>query len=301
VSQAKHHINVLELWAIFLALRRWVPLFRGKVISVRCDNFTVVTYLNKEGGTRSPSLCKETVELRRWCREREILLQASHIPGVENTLADALSREGTQSHAPTKVRGSSVEWHLLPSVCRSIFQRLDRPHVDLFASAVNHQLPAYYSWSRDPKALGRDALSADWSGIIAYAFPPIALIPRVLEKVSQSRNCLVLLVAPMWPGRVWFPRLLDLLVAEPVRLPMRGDLVRGPPTAPFVPERTIRALSLTVWRISADLTSRRVFLNGLPRSLHRQGESPLESLTILDSAVFMHGVPVERSIRFQRL
>jgi hypothetical protein len=127
---------------------------------------TVVTYINKEGGTRSSSLCKETVKLLKWCRERDILLQASHVPGVENVLADALSREGTQSQAPQKVRGSSVEWQLLPAVCRSIFQRLDRPHVDLFASAENHQLPAYYSWSQDPRALGRDALDADWSGII---------------------------------------------------------------------------------------------------------------------------------------
>ena len=300
-AQSRHHINVLELWAIFLALRRWVPWVKGKTVLVRCDNMTVVTYINKEGGTRSPSLCRETLKLLKWCKDWDIKLMACHVPGVDNVLADALSRRGTQIKAPLKVRGSSVEWQLHRSVCHSIFQRLDRPHVDLFASARNHQLPAYYSWSPDPQALGQDAMMADWSGLLAYTFPPIAMIPRVLEKVAQSQNCMVMLVAPLWPRQLWFPRLLELLVEEPVRLPLRGDLVSGPPANPVVPERTIRSLSLTVWRISADSTLRRDFLNRLPRSLLRQGGCPLENLTILDSTVTMHGAPIERSIHFQQL
>ena len=56
-AQSRRHINVLELWVIFLALRRWVPWVKGKTVLVRCDNMTVVTYINKEWGTRSPSLC----------------------------------------------------------------------------------------------------------------------------------------------------------------------------------------------------------------------------------------------------
>ena len=108
------------------------------------------------------------------------------------------------------------------------------------------------------------------SGLLAYAFLPIAMIPRVLEKVAQSRNCLVLLVAPLWPRQLWFPRLLELLVEELLRLPLRRDLVSGPPANPVVLEHTIRFLSLTVWHISTDCTFRRDFLNRLPRSLLRQ-------------------------------
>ena len=176
-AQSRRHINVLDLWAIFLALHLWVPWLKGKTVLVRCDNLTVVTYINKEGGTRSPSLCRETLKLLKWCKDWDITLVACHVPGVDNVLADALSRRGTQIKAPLKVRGSSVEWQLHRSVCRSIFQRLDRPYMDLFASARNHQLPAYYSWSPDPQALGQDAMMADWSGLLAYAFPPIAMIP----------------------------------------------------------------------------------------------------------------------------
>ena len=45
----------------------------------------------------------------------------------------------------------------------------------------------------------------------AYAFPPIAIITRVLLKLRASHNCDLTLIAPFWPQREWFPALLDLL------------------------------------------------------------------------------------------
>ncbi len=44
-------------------------------------------------------------------------------------------------------------------------------------------------------------------GFICTHFPPIALLPGVLERVRRDRVPL-LLIAPRWPGRVWFPNLL---------------------------------------------------------------------------------------------
>lgn len=49
--------------------------------------------INKEGGTGCPSFSWETLKRLRWCGERDIRLVASHVPGVDNVLADALSRE----------------------------------------------------------------------------------------------------------------------------------------------------------------------------------------------------------------
>ena len=214
--QSKLHINILELRAVFLSLRRLLHLVRGETVLVRTDNMAVATYLNKQGGTRSPSLCKELIRLLQWCETKEISLIGEHLPGEDNQIADALSRGGVQSSTSKRIRGSSVEWRLRPQVCQAIFHRIDRPHIDLFASKHNHQLPTYYSWDADPLSLGRDALTQDWSGTLAYAFPPIALIPRVLLKLSRTVNCRILLVAPHWPRQMWFSRLLDLLVAEPV-------------------------------------------------------------------------------------
>ena len=219
-AQARYHSNVLELWAVHLALRQLRPLVRGKKVAVRSDNMTVVCYVNKQGGTRSVLLCKEVTKLLRWCRRWDISIVASHVPGMDNTLADALSRRLRPPPSDRPVRGSSVEWRLDPGVCARIFARLDRPHIDLFAAQNNHQLPLYYARGTDERSAGADALSQDWQGIIGYAFPPIAIIPRVLAKVAQTDNCLILLIAPWWPRQPWFVLLLDLLVSEPVRLPV---------------------------------------------------------------------------------
>ncbi len=299
--QARFHINLLELWAVFLALRFLGPRVRGLPITVRCDNMTVVTYLNKEGGTRSPLLCKETIKLLLWCHKRGISLHAEHLPGVDNTIADALSRLGSQSGGAPRLRGASVEWHLNPVICQWLFNRTIRPHVDLFASSRDHQLPTYFSWEIDPMAAARDAMAQDWSNSVAFAFPPLAMIPRVLEKLAQSRKCLVLLLAPLWPRQVWFPRLLDLLVAAPVALPERRDLLSIPRSRTRVPPRTIRTLHLTAWLLSAEPSRRRDFLKKLPVSQQRQGEVRPDELMIPDYSDSLNGVPTVKLIHIQQL
>ena len=225
-----------------------------------------------------------------WCQERSITLTGEFLPGAENELADALSRGGPQSAPERRLRGSSVEWFLHPEVCHSIFTRLDRPHIDLFASRLNRQLPNYFSWGAEAESMGRNALTQEWSGLLVYAFPPISLIPRVLLKLSQTTACRMLLVAPSWPRQVWFSRLLGVLVAEPVRLPDRLDLLSISGTSELVPPQTVQALRLTVWTISADRSLRRAFLERLPVSHCRQGDRLLEEYILRDSEGLLSGV-----------
>ncbi len=59
---------------------------------------------------------------------------------------------------------------------------------------------------------------------LTQTFPPIALLPGVLERVRRDRVPL-LLIAPRWPGRVWFPNLLSLLDVLPLELTVRRDLL----------------------------------------------------------------------------
>ena len=51
-----HHINWLELLAVFYALKANVKEMDVNSIVIRSDNTTVVAHLNKMGGTKSPSL-----------------------------------------------------------------------------------------------------------------------------------------------------------------------------------------------------------------------------------------------------
>ena len=61
--------------------------------------------------------------------------------------------------------------------------------IDLFATSLTARLPVYFSPASDPRAAGTDALLQPWDDLQAYAFPPIAIIRRVLLKLRSSKNC----------------------------------------------------------------------------------------------------------------
>ena len=236
--------------AVFNALKCFRPSLVNHSVVIKCDNTSVVSYINREGGTHSANLCLLTWDLLQWCIDSKITLSAIHVPGVTNVIADALSR-GTIR--PT-------EWSLLPSVAALIFTRLDRPHVDLFASDQNNQLPVFCSRLPCHKAWQTDALSIPWTGMFAYAFPPISLISRVITKVEQE-NCRVLLIAPFWPRQPWFMRLVRLLVRLPIMLPRRPDLLFQPGSKFLHPAPD--DLHLTCWMLSRVPSEQQVFRQGL--------------------------------------
>ncbi len=68
----------------------------------------------------------------------------------------------------------------------------------------------------------RMAMVQTWPRLRLYAFPPIALLPGVLERVRRDR-VLLLLIAPRWPSRVWFSDLISLLDGPHLELPIRRD------------------------------------------------------------------------------
>ena len=86
------HINVLELKAAFLAIQSFLKHKSNISIKLRLDNTTAVAYVNNKGGTRSPELVELTLELWKWCLNRGIYIQAVHLPGIQNCLADKESR-----------------------------------------------------------------------------------------------------------------------------------------------------------------------------------------------------------------
>ena len=298
-SLAKHHINLLELWAIHLALRQLRKRLYDQSILVKCDNMSVVTYINKMGGVRSRSLCLQSVNLLLWCSRHRIFIQAAHLPGADNTLADFLSRKGTTIKGPAKIRGSSVEWHLNKIVCRTLFNKVGRPLIDLFANSQNNQLPTYCSWEKDPMAYAQDAMSISWDRTLAFAFPPIALIPRILEKLAKSKDCHLILIAPRWPRQTWFPRLLTMIAGEVTALPPQKDLIQTEGT--LLPRQTLETLNLTAWQLSSDPIQKRDFQRRLPLSLERQGDLQPDVLTIPVSESTSGGVNSARLIRIQPL
>ena len=104
------------------------------------------------------------------------------------------------------------------------------------------------------ESAGTDEMMQSWDGLQVYAFPHFGLLQLVLTKVRQSRGLELTLVAPFWPQHPRFPDLLELLVAVPVFLPRRKDLLRQPHFHRF--HQNLPVLRLTAYRISSDLPVR---------------------------------------------
>ena len=214
-DQSRLHINVLEMKAILLSLTRAIHKVKNSTVLVSTDNTTVVAYIRHQGGTHSTVLTEEVWNILNLCLTHNIQLLVKHIPGRFNTLADRMSRID---------KPISTEWSLNQEIANKIFQIMDFPSIDLFATRLNHRLPLYVSPIPDPKALSIDAISMDWNRIHAYVFPPFHLIQTVINKIRISQ-CKKVLIAPLWPDRPWFPELLGLLVSPPVSLPVMPNLL----------------------------------------------------------------------------
>ena len=131
-------------------------------------------------------LLSSTPWLRRSCVGRSPspfawLRSSSRAPTMSSrtpclALADALSRPHQLPHS---------EWSLNLTVFQSL-RRLWPVQIDLFATSDNHRCSIYFSPFQDPMSAGTDAFLQSWDSLQAYAFPPVAVIPRVLAKLRAS-------------------------------------------------------------------------------------------------------------------
>ena len=126
---------------------------------------------------RSGPLCALLWRMLTWCTQKQVTLKARHIPGWLNVVADKVSRLG---------QTIQTEWSLLPEVFQIICNRWNRPQIDLFATRFKNKLPLFVSPVPDPLATAVDALSLSWEDLDAYAFPPAAILGKVVEKLQVS-------------------------------------------------------------------------------------------------------------------
>ena len=236
-EELKFHINDLEMKAVVLAFQSFAQDLPKGHILVLSDNTSVVSYLNRQGGTHVPELSRMAESLHRQAYALDIFLSAKHVSGEVNVLADLLSR----SHTVVQ-----TEWTITHRELSPIWERFGKPMVDLFATRFNHRLPLFVSPVQDERAYAVDALSLSWKGLNAYAFPPFPLLRRVLEK-AREENPRLILIAPDWPAQTWYPDLLSLAKA---RLPLRvsQDLLVQPRSG--IRHGNVAMLKLTAWLLS---------------------------------------------------
>ena len=80
-----------ELLAVQLGLIQFRSPLQGRTVAVFCDYLTAVTYLRRQGGSRSPLLNTLAQGILRWTESLSIRLAPQFLPGSDTVLADALS------------------------------------------------------------------------------------------------------------------------------------------------------------------------------------------------------------------
>ena len=171
---------------------------------------------SRNGQLNSGSLLKQT---RRNSLSRDVCS-----PVEDHDLVPSLSHNiESQTHS----RVPECDGRLLSrsQVFKQICQMWFTPHVDLFTTHLNHNLPLYVSPVPDPNAWDIDALN-----INCY--------------------CLIIVIAPGWPGMPWFWDLVQLSTEIPLQLPVSTTLFKQ--SHNYVFHSHPQHLNLHTWCLGVD-------------------------------------------------
>ena len=152
------HINLLEMRAVAKALLGF-SFPPGATVQVSLDNSTVVSYINREGGTHFLSLWKDTELIFQLFINLQISIWAVYIPGKINVIANLLSRQNQT--LPT-------EWSLNLEIMKHLFHLWGSPPVNWPPDGTPSFQPSCLGFQ---VSLAGDTLFLSWQNLWAYAFP----------------------------------------------------------------------------------------------------------------------------------
>ena len=91
------HMNFKEALAVVFSAERWASRLCNKKVYIYCDNTSAVAMLNK-GTTRNDVMMRYLRRLFWLSATFNFRLKAFHVPGVDNVLADDISRLHQPEH-----------------------------------------------------------------------------------------------------------------------------------------------------------------------------------------------------------
>lgn len=214
---------------------------------------------------------------------------------------DVVSAEGHTADSTTFTReGECDSGQGVESDERSL--RLDAQPADFPPSPRTFPLPGnrsvcntidtrFFSWRPEPLAEATDAFLQDWSLVKGYANPPWNLIGRALAKV-ESQGADLILIAPIWLSQPWYPRLLSLLVAKPLKI--------DPQRVVITEDQLDLTPPLAVWPISGNTTKVKNFQMKLQTSSYCHGDrrphSPMTHLVRSGLAGALRGSAIQQDL-----
>ena len=183
-QQSKLHINVLELKAVLLALKTFVPQLslQQRIIQVASDNTTVSAYINKQGDTRFWDMFALTWHLFVFCHKNKVVLSARRVPGVMNLVADQLSRFQQTLH---------TEWSLNLQIFKWLSQIDFQPQIDLFATRIQSQaspvcLTSARSQSSGNRCPGDELVQT--SSLLLPSYSSLSTYGQKVHQLSQLQD-----------------------------------------------------------------------------------------------------------------
>ena len=108
----------------------------AKTIHIKIDNIASLSYLVKIGGTRTHLLVQISKEIWEYLLDKGITITAEYLPRALNQ----------EIYMQSRTVKDSSKWKLNPVVFQNLCKFWWTPDIDLFASRVFHQVPAYVSW-----------------------------------------------------------------------------------------------------------------------------------------------------------
>jgi ribonuclease HI len=196
--------NYREITAVLLALRFFQTILlqnRVRCLKIQSDNQTTVFILNKVKAKNR--LLAPARKIFSILARTQIQIIAEHLPGVQNSSADALSR--------LEIAG---DYQLDKDIFQSGLQTIQMfPEIDLFATEENHLLPRFVTVKRSMSAIAVNAFSINWNNLSIYLHPPIILISKCLQKIIHDKAEAVI-VTPQWQGQTWWPLLQQITVRK---------------------------------------------------------------------------------------
>lgn len=216
-KSVKRTIQVLTQLGFFInSLKAFFPNKVNTHFKLLSDNTTTIAYINKAGGTWSKTCNAFAKQIWELCQKYNNRISATFIAGKDNVEADFASRNFTVD----------TEWGLNPQLFNYFCNMWYTPEIDLFASVNDHLLNRYVSWGPDKEAEFCDGFLFDWGKFnTIYLFPPFRLVAHCIKKLKKDR-ARGWIVAPHWPGQIWYTSLLSVAKNRPVVVPSRkGNLL----------------------------------------------------------------------------
>ena len=115
-------IQFLELYPIFLLVSIFFPALANQEIVFNCDNLPIVSIINK-ASSKDPLIMLLIRNMILKLINSNIIFRAIHIPGIDNVVTDALSRQGWSPGLASRFGlnpyPTPIPQHLLPSNFRT--------------------------------------------------------------------------------------------------------------------------------------------------------------------------------------